>query len=265
MSSHESRPRRPRAPPRLSVGFVARDRDRVLRRGRARSRYRDLHRASRRACTPPRRLKQQTLEMAIPTVTVIHPKRGAPTEEVALPGNAQAFVATPIYARTNGYLKTWYFDIGAHVKSGQLLAEIETPEMDRQLDQARADLATAQANYDLSQTTADRYQTLLKSDSVAKQDVEDRVGDLHAKKAMVDSAAFQRAAAGRDAALSESLRAVRWRDHGAQYRYRRVDQRGQRTRRAKSCSISPPPAGCASTSTCRRHTRAPSRRAARRS
>jgi RND family efflux transporter MFP subunit len=132
-------------------------------------------------------LKQETLEMAVPTVAVIHPKRGAPAEEVMLPGNAQAYVATPIYARTSGYLKKWYFDIGAHVKAGQLLAEIETPEVDRQLDQARADLATAQANYDLSQTTAERYQALLKSDSVAKQDVEDRVGDLHAKKAMVDS------------------------------------------------------------------------------
>jgi RND family efflux transporter MFP subunit len=135
-------------------------------------------------------LKQQTLEMAVPTVTVIHPKRGAVAEEVVLPGNAQAYVATPIYARTNGYLKTWNFDIGAHVKSGQLLAEIETPEVDRQLDQARADLATAQANYELSQTTATRYQTLFKSDSVAKQDVDDRVGDLQAKKAMVDSATF---------------------------------------------------------------------------
>ena len=135
-------------------------------------------------------LKQQTLEMAVPTVTVIHPKRGAAAEEVVLPGNAQAYVATPIYARTNGYLKTWYFDIGAHVKAGQLLAEIETPEVDRQLDQARADLATAQANYDLAQTTAARYQSLFKSDSVAKQDVDDRVGDLQAKKAMVDSATF---------------------------------------------------------------------------
>ena len=128
--------------------------------------------------------------MAVPTVAVIHPKRGATAEEVVLPGNAQAYVATPIYARTNGYLKIWYFDIGAHVKAGQLLAEIETPEVDRQLDQARADLATAQANYDLSRTTAARYQTLFKSDSVAKQDVDDKVGDLQAKKAMVDSATF---------------------------------------------------------------------------
>lgn len=135
-------------------------------------------------------LKRDTLDMAIPAVTVIHPKRGAPVEEVSLPGNAQAYVATPIWARTNGYLKAWYFDIGAHVKGGQLLAEIETPEVDRQLDQARADLATAEANYQLSQTTAARYESLLKSDSVAKQDVEDRVGDLHAKKAMVDSAKY---------------------------------------------------------------------------
>jgi RND family efflux transporter MFP subunit len=135
-------------------------------------------------------LKDATLEMAVPTVNAAHPRQGAMAEEVVLPGNAQAYVATPIYARIDGYLKSWNFDIGAHVKAGQLLAEIETPEVDRQLDQARADLATAQANYDLSETTAARYQTLLKSDSVAKQDVEDRVGDLNAKKAMVDSATF---------------------------------------------------------------------------
>lgn len=135
-------------------------------------------------------LKRDTLDMAIPTVTVVHPRRGAPAEEVVLPGNAQAYVATPIWARTNGYLKAWYFDIGAHVKAGQLLADIETPEVDKQLDQARADVATAQANYELASSTAARYQALFKSDSVAKQDVEDRVGDLQAKKAMVDSAKF---------------------------------------------------------------------------
>ena len=135
-------------------------------------------------------LKQQTLEMAIPEVNVVRPKPGAAAEEVVLPGNAQAYVATPVFARTSGYLKAWYFDIGAHVKTGQLLAEIETPEVDRQLEQARADLATAQANYQLSKTTADRYQSLYKTDSVAKQDVDDRVGDLQAKKAMVDSATF---------------------------------------------------------------------------
>jgi multidrug efflux pump subunit AcrA (membrane-fusion protein) len=139
-------------------------------------------------------LQRTTLDSAVPSVAVIHPKLEARAEEVALPGNVQAFVATPIFARVDGYLKKWYFDIGAHVKAGQLLVEIETPELDQQLDQARADLATAQANYDLSKTTADRYQALLKSDSVARQDVEDRVGDLHAPR--------------RDAALSENLRPV---------------------------------------------------------
>ena len=135
-------------------------------------------------------LKEVTLDLAIPTVTVTHPRKGGAAEEVVLPGNAQAYVATPIYARVDGYLKKWYFDIGAHVKAGDLLAEIETPEIDRQIDQAKADLATAQANFELSQTTADRYQALLKTDSVARQDVEDRLGDLHAKKAMVDSATY---------------------------------------------------------------------------
>ena len=135
-------------------------------------------------------LKTRAQEMAVPTVTVVHPKRGAMAEEVVLPGNAQAYVATPIYARNSGYLKAWYFDIGAHVKAGQLLAEIETPEIDRQLDQARADLATSQANLELAQTTATRYQNLFKTDSVAKQDLDDRLGDLQAKKAIVDSASF---------------------------------------------------------------------------
>ena len=135
-------------------------------------------------------LKNETLEMAVPEVSVVHPKLGAAAEEVVLPGNAQAYVATPVFARTNGYLKAWYFDIGAHVKAGQLLADIETPEVDRQLDQARADLATAEANYELSKTTAERYQSLFKTDSVARQDVDDRLGDLAAKKATVDSNTF---------------------------------------------------------------------------
>jgi len=135
-------------------------------------------------------LKRQTLDAAFANVAVRHPKSTTASEELTLPGNMQAFVATPIFARTSGYLMKWYFDIGSHVKAGDLLAEIETPEIDRQLDQARADLATATANYRLAQTTAERYQSLLKSESVAKQDVEDKVGDLQAKKAMVDSATY---------------------------------------------------------------------------
>jgi RND family efflux transporter MFP subunit len=135
-------------------------------------------------------LQRQTLEANFANVAVLHPKPAAASEEVVLPGSMQAFVATPVFARTSGYLRKWYFDIGSHVKAGDLLAEIETPEIDRQLDQARADLATAQANYRLAQTTAERYQSLLQSESVSRQDVEDKVGDLQARKAMVDSATY---------------------------------------------------------------------------
>ncbi len=133
-------------------------------------------------------LLKDTRDLAIPTVSVIHPKLGALQTEIVLPGNIQAFSNSPIYARTNGYLKKWYVDIGARVKTGQLLAEIETPEVDQQLDQARADLNTAQANSRLAGITAERYQGLLKSDSVSKQDVDNASGDLDARKAMVASA-----------------------------------------------------------------------------
>ncbi|MGA9884827.1 MAG: efflux RND transporter periplasmic adaptor subunit [Candidatus Acidiferrales bacterium] len=133
-------------------------------------------------------LKIETRETAIPTVAIIHAKPGKPGTEIVLPGNLQAFTDSPIYARTNGYLKAWYHDIGSRVKKGELLAVIESPEVDQQLDQARADLNTAEANYDLARTTAERYQNLLKSGSVAKQDVDNAVGDSQAKKASVASA-----------------------------------------------------------------------------
>ena len=133
-------------------------------------------------------LAQETLDLAVPTVQGIHPQPSSAAEELVLPGNAQAFVATPIFARVNGYLKKWYCDIGTHVKAGQLLADIETPEIDQQLDQARADVATAQANYALALITAERYQNLFKTMSVAKQDVDNKVGDMQSKKTVVDSA-----------------------------------------------------------------------------
>jgi RND family efflux transporter MFP subunit len=133
-------------------------------------------------------LKTETNNLAVPTVSVIHPKRGTPQQEVILPGNIQAFTDSPIYARTNGYLKAWYTDIGAHVKKGQLLAEIDTPEVDQQLQQARADLNTSQANLNLSQITTQRYEALKDTDSVAKQDVDNAAGDFQAKKAMLQSA-----------------------------------------------------------------------------
>jgi len=132
-------------------------------------------------------LARSTEEAVIPIVNVIHPKVGAPLEELVLPGNTQAFSDTPIFARTSGYLKRWYFDIGAHVKRGDLLAEIETPEIDKQLQQARADLETAQANHHLAETTAARWQFLLQSDSVSRQETDEKVADLSARKATVDS------------------------------------------------------------------------------
>jgi RND family efflux transporter MFP subunit len=132
-------------------------------------------------------LARSTEEAAIPIVNVVHPKEGAPLEELILPGNTQAFSDTPIFARTSGYLKRWYFDIGAHVKRGDLLAEIETPEIDKQLQQSRAELETAQANHHLAETTAARWQFLLQSDSVSRQETDEKVADLSARKATVDS------------------------------------------------------------------------------
>jgi len=135
------------------------------------------------------RLKSATNQAATPVVQVIYPQPGAPTQEIVLPGSTQAFTDTPIYARTNGYLKRWYFDIGARVKKGQLLAEIETPEIDQQLEQARSDFETAQANSQLAKTTADRWQFLVKSGSVSKQETDQAVSNLAGMKAAADASA----------------------------------------------------------------------------
>jgi RND family efflux transporter MFP subunit len=129
----------------------------------------------------------RTERAAVPTVTVVQPTSGAVTQEIVLPGDTQAFNDTPIYARTNGYLKHWYVDIGTHVQQGQLLAEIDTPEIDQQLEQARADLKNAQANEQLAQITAARWQSLLKTNSVSKQETDQAVSDLSARQASVDS------------------------------------------------------------------------------
>jgi RND family efflux transporter MFP subunit len=135
------------------------------------------------------RLKQRTEEAAIPTVAVVFPQEGAPAQEIVLPGNTQAFIDAPIYARTNGYLRHWYFDIGAHVQKGQLLAEIETPELDQQLQQARADLDTAQANLNIAKITAARWQDLVSTGSVSQQETDQAVSNLSAVKAAADSSA----------------------------------------------------------------------------
>jgi RND family efflux transporter MFP subunit len=138
-------------------------------------------------------LDKETAQAALPAVSVVAPKRTSPTDEIILPGNVQPFITSPIYARTNGYLKKWYFDIGAHVKKGQLLAVIETPEVDQQLQQARSNLLTAQANLDLASITKTRYQGLLKSNAVSQQDVDNAVGTYNANAAIVeaDKAAVQ--------------------------------------------------------------------------
>ncbi|HYW65317.1 MAG TPA: efflux RND transporter periplasmic adaptor subunit [Candidatus Dormibacteraeota bacterium] len=133
-------------------------------------------------------LADNTEALAVPTVAVIHPVAETGDENLVLPGTLMAYIESPIYARTNGYLKKWYRDIGSRVSKGELLAEIDTPEVDQQLSQARADLGTAQANVHLSETTAVRYSELLKSDGVSKQEVDNANGDLAAKRAIVQSA-----------------------------------------------------------------------------
>src|ERR1700749_3744629 len=128
-----------------------------------------------------------TNRAAIPlvNVTFIAPAKGA--SELILPGTTQSFIEAAIYARTNGYLKQWYGDIGAHVSKGQLLAEIETPELDQQLRQASADLATAEANLNLSQITAARDENLLKTHSVSTQERDNAVNGAAANQATVQS------------------------------------------------------------------------------
>ncbi|MGA8707714.1 MAG: efflux RND transporter periplasmic adaptor subunit [Steroidobacteraceae bacterium] len=132
--------------------------------------------------------KRSQQEARITVVTVKAQLSGA-GEELVLPGVVQAYIEAPIYARTSGYLRRWYTDIGAHVKKGELLAEIDTPEVDRQLSQARADLNTAQANLALSRTTNDRWKALLATQSVSQQDADEKAGDAAAKQAMEQSAA----------------------------------------------------------------------------
>ena len=133
-------------------------------------------------------LKRETEEAAKFTVVTINAKAGPATEEVVLPGNVTAWHDAPIYARTSGYIKRWVTNIGAKVKAGDVLAEIDTREVDAQLRQAEADVATAQANEALAATTAKRWVALRKSDSVSKQEADEKIGDAAAKKAALASA-----------------------------------------------------------------------------
>ena len=133
-------------------------------------------------------LKNDTDSVAAPDVVIEKPQNGTPDQEIIVPGNMYAYTDSPIYARTSGYLDKWYFDIGAHVRKGALLATISSPEVDQQLLQARADLATAEANSGYAQSNAKRYQDLLQSDAVTKQDTENFTTQAASSNTAVKSA-----------------------------------------------------------------------------
>ncbi|HWZ01155.1 MAG TPA: efflux RND transporter periplasmic adaptor subunit [Edaphobacter sp.] len=132
-------------------------------------------------------LAKEARAAAIPSVDVVHPSLGAASYEVVLPASVQGFIDSPVYARTSGYLLHWYADIGSHVKKGQLLADIQTPELDQQVEQAQSDLATAQANFQLAQITADRWQKLLLKNAVSTQERDQASGDLNARRAALSA------------------------------------------------------------------------------
>jgi RND family efflux transporter MFP subunit len=133
-------------------------------------------------------LANYTRTNAAPPVTLVQPELEESAQEIVLPGNIQAFTLAPIYARTTGYVNAWYHDIGSHVRKGELLAVIETPELDQQLAQAKADLATAQANAALAKVTADRYQGLIGQNAVSQQDTDNAASQLQARNTEVNSA-----------------------------------------------------------------------------
>jgi RND family efflux transporter MFP subunit len=132
-------------------------------------------------------LNAETAQVALTAVSVVTPQQTAPAEEIILPGNVQPFITSPIYARTSGYLRKWTVDIGAHVKKGQLLAVIETPEVDQQLQQSLSNLNTAKANLALAETTKNRYEGMIRSNAVSQQDVDNAVGTYNANKAIVEA------------------------------------------------------------------------------
>ncbi len=133
-------------------------------------------------------LTSTTRQESVMAVAVTTPRHGSDALEITLPANTQAFIDTPIYARTNGYLRHWYADIGAHVHAGQVLAEIETPELDQEVQQAQSDLATAQANEQLAQLTAERWKKLVAKNAVSKQEADQASSDFQARSSALESA-----------------------------------------------------------------------------
>lgn len=133
-------------------------------------------------------LKEWTDKQAVPTVSVGLPTGAGEGASLELPGRFEAYARAPIYARVSGYLKSWKADIGTPVKAGQLLGEIETPDLDQELLQAKADLGSAQANVGLAETTAKRWQEMLSTQSISKQEVDEKTGDYTSKQAMLKAA-----------------------------------------------------------------------------
>ena len=134
-----------------------------------------------------RTVRAETVQAALTSVSVVLPQRASPAQQIILPGNVQPFSSSPVYARTNGYLRKWYVDIGARVKQGQLLAVVDAPEVDQQVAQSISNLDTAKANLALSEITKNRYQGLLKSKAVSQQDVDNAVGTYNANKTIVEA------------------------------------------------------------------------------
>jgi RND family efflux transporter MFP subunit len=134
-------------------------------------------------------LRTWTSEQAVPAVALVRPTRGSEAQELVLPGQIEANYEAPIHARVSGFLKMWYQDIGAHVKAGQLLAEIDTPDLDQQLLQAKASLASAKADAELAELTAERWKAAIVANAVSQQTIDEKVGDAAARRALADAAA----------------------------------------------------------------------------
>ena len=172
-------------------------------------------------------LTKNTQQDAVLSVAVTNPSHGADALEIVLPANTQAFIDTPIYARTNGYLKHWYADIGARVHKGEVLAEIETPELDQQLQQVESDLATAQANQKIAQITAERWQKLLAKNAVSKQEADQAQSDFQRSAIGTVFRRSKRSPGEAVAGFREDLCSLRWGDHGQECRRGIADSGGR--------------------------------------
>jgi RND family efflux transporter MFP subunit len=139
------------------------------------------------------KLRQSTNQAAVLEVRTVHPKQNAPSDEIVLPGATQPYINSPVYARASGYLVKWYFDIGSRVKKGDLLAVVDAPELDKQLQQAHADFESTKANANLAKITSDRWQGLIKTRSVSKQSTDQAVDNQKASESSVNSFAANEA------------------------------------------------------------------------